>query len=174
MNEVIRTLCDRKSCKRYLPAQIDPEALEQILRAGTYAANGMGRQGTKIVVLQNPAEVAALERMNAAVLGHPDAHPFYGAPTVCLVLASAETSTAVEDGALVIGNMMTAAYSLGVGSCWVHRAREEFAGEEGKALLEKWGISGDWIGVGHCLLGYPDGELHPPVARKADFIVRIG
>ena len=174
MNEFIQTLCSRKSCKRYLPTQIKDEELGQVLRAGTYAANGMGKQSPKIVVLQDPADVAELERMNAAIIGNPAAHPFYGAPTVCLVLAKADAHTAVEDGSLVMGNMMAAAHSLGLGSCWIHRAREEFDSAEGKALLKKWGIEGDWIGVGHCILGYPDGPLHPDVPRKPDYIVRVG
>lgn len=173
MNETIQTLIERKSCKRYLPKQVDEAALQEILLAGTYAANGMGRQSPKIVVLQKAEEIAALERMNAEIIGNPEAHPFYGAPTVCVVLAKADVSTAVEDGSLVIGNMMAAAYSLGVGSCWIHRAREEFSSEAGKALLRRWGIDGDYIGVGHCVLGYADGPLHAPVARKEDYIVRI-
>lgn len=173
MNEFIRTLCDRRSCRSYRPTQLREEELADILRAGTYAASGMGRQSAKIVVLQDPKDIARLERMNAEVLGKPDAHPFYGAPTVGLVLARADVHTAVEDGSLVMGNLMAAAYSLGVGSCWIHRAREEFDSPEGKALLKEWGIDGDWIGVGHCILGYPQGELHPPVERKPDFVVRV-
>ena len=133
----------------------------------------MGRQSPKIVVLQNPEDIAALERMNAAVLGNPDAHPFYGAPTVCVVLAEAGAFTNVEDGSLVIGNLMLAAWSLGVGSCWIHRAKEEFASPEGKALLKKWGVEGDYIGVGHCILGYPTGEYRPAKPRKNDYILRV-
>ncbi len=174
MNEFIQTLCARKSCRSYLPTQIKEEELNEILRAGTYAATGNGKQSPKIVVLQNPEDIAELERRNAEIMGKPGTHPFYGAPTVCLVLADANIRTAVEDGSLVLGNLMAAAYSLGIGSCWINRAREEFRTDEGKALLRKWGIEGDWIGVGHCILGYPDGPLHPPVERKPDYIVRIG
>lgn len=173
MNETIQTLVDRKSCKRYLPRQVEEAALQEILLAGTHAANGMGRQSPKIIVLQKPEDIASLERLNAEIIGNPDAHPFYGAPTVCVVLARADVSTAVEDGSLVIGNMMAAAYSLGIGSCWIHRAREEFRTDAGKALLRQWGIEGDYIGVGHCILGYADGSLHAPVARKSDYVVRV-
>ena len=153
MNEILKAMEERRSCRSFLPEQRKEGDLEQILRAGTFAATGMGRQSPKIVVLQNPEDIAALERMNAAVLGNPDAHPFYGAPTVCVVLAEAGAFTNVEDGSLVIGNLMLAAWSLGVGSCWIPRAKEEFASPEGKALLKKWGVEGDYIGVGHCILG---------------------
>ncbi len=174
MNDFIQTLCDRKSCRSYRPEQITEAELSDILRAGTYAASAMGRQPSKIVVLQDPEEIANLERMNAEVMGKPGSHPFYGAPTVCLVLARADVPTAVEDGSLVMGNLMAAAYSLGIGSCWINRAHEEFDSPEGKALLKKWGIEGSWRGIGHCILGYPQGQLHPPVERKPDYIVRIG
>ena len=173
MNEVLKAMEERRSCRSFLPEQLKEGDLEQILRAGTFAATGMGRQSPKIVVLQNPEDIAALERMNAAVLGNPDAHPFYGAPTVCVVLAEAGAFTNVEDGSLVMGNLMLAAWSLGVGSCWIHRAKEEFASPEGKALLKKWGVEGDYIGVGHCILGYPTGEYRPAKPRKNDYILRV-
>ena len=166
MNEFIQTLCSRKSCKRYLPTQIKDEELEQVLRAGTYAANGMGKQSPKIVVLQDPADVAELERMNAAIIGNPAAHPFYGAPTVCLVLAKADAHTAVEDGSLVMGNMMAAAHSLGLGSCWIHRAREEFDMPEWQEWLRSLGIEGDYEGIGHLSVGYAEGEPRPAKPRK--------
>ena len=78
-----------------------------------------------------------------------------------------------EDGSLVMGNLLNAAHGLGLGSCWIHRAREEFASPEGKALLKKWGVEGDYIGVGHCILGYPTGEYRPAKPRKSDYILRV-
>ncbi len=173
MNEVLNCLETRRSVRKYLPKQITDTELDAVLRAGSYAPSGMGRQSPKIVVLQNPEDIAQLERMNAAALGKPEAKPFFGAPTVCVVLADASVSTCVEDGSLVMGNLMNAAHALGLGSCWIHRAREEFASEEGKALLKKWGIEGEWIGVGHCILGYPDGEPSHAKPRKADYIVKV-
>lgn len=173
MNEVLKCLKNRRSTKCFLPKQISEEELCAILEAGTYAANGMGRQAAKIVVLQKPEDVAKLEAMNAAVMGNPNAKPFYGAPTVCVVLAKADVFTAVEDGSLVIGNMLAAAESLGVGACWIHRAREEFASPEGRALLKSWGVEGDYIGVGHCVLGYRDGAARAAAPRKSDFVVRV-
>ena len=172
MNEVIKCLVERRSCKKYLPKQVDEAALQEILLAGTYAPSGKNRQAAKILVLQKPEDIAAVERLNAAVLGNPDGRPFYGAPTVLVVLADPEVNTAVEDGSLVMGNLMNAAHSLGVASCWIHRAREVFDSEEGRALLRKWGVTGEYIGVGHCLLGYADGPEKPASPRKSDYVVR--
>ena len=146
-------------------------APRQVLEAGTYAASAMGRQSAKIVVVQDAATRAQLTRMNAAVMG-TDSDPMYGAPTILVVLADAHANCAVQDGSLVMGNLMLAAASLGLGSCWINRAREEFDSAEGKALLKKWGIEGDWIGVGHCILGYPAAEPKPAAPRKPDYIVR--
>ena len=173
MNEVIKCLAERRSCKKYLPKQVDEAALQEILLAGTYAPSGKNRQAAKILVLQKPEDIAAVERLNAAVLGNPDGRPFYGAPTVLVVLADPEVNTAVEDGSLAMGNLMNAAHSLGVASCWIHRAREVFDSEEGRALLRKWGVTGEYIGVGHCLLGYADGPEKPASPRKSDYVVRV-
>ena len=173
MNEVLKCLEQRRSCRGYASEQLKEEDLQAILRAGTYAATGMGRQSPKIVVLQRPEDIAQLEKMNARIMGKPDSHPFYGAPTVCIVLADAAAVTGVEDGSLVIVNILNAAWAIGVGSCWIHRAREEFASEEGRELLKKWGIEGEWIGVGHCILGYPKGDFREKAPRKPDYITKV-
>lgn len=173
MNEVLSCLETRRSVRKFLPKQVEADTLDAILRAGTYAATGMGRQAPKIIVLQKPEDIAELERMNAAVMGNPEAKPFYGAPTVCLVLTDPNIRTCVEDGSLVIGNLMNAAHALGVGSCWIHRAREEFDSPEGKALLRRWGVDERYIGVGHCILGYAAEPAAPAKSRKADYIVKI-
>ena len=173
MNTVIQAMVDRRSCRSYKPEQIAEEALQQILLAGTYAANGMGKQAAKIVVVQDPETIEQLRKMNAAVMGNPDAQPFYGAPTVCVVLADPEVRTWQEDGSLVMGNLMLAASTLGVASCWIHRAQQEFDSPEGKALLAKWGIPERYRGVGHCILGYPAADLPAAKPRKDDYIVRV-
>ena len=170
-NEVLRNIKTRRSCRAYTAQQVEPEKLKTIVEAGTWAASGMGRQAPKIVVLTDAAEIAELERMNAEVLGNPEAHPFYGAPTVCVVLTDPEVNTCVEDGALVMGNLMLAAHSLGVASCWIHRARQEFDSPAGKALLKKWGVDERYIGVGHCILGYAAQELPAPKPRKDDYVI---
>ena len=173
MNDVIRCLLTRRSVKKYRAEQVEEEKLEQILQAGSYAACGMGKQAGKIIVLQDPADIAQLEKLNAQILGNPDLHPFYGAPTVCVVLADAAAFTAVEDGSLALGNLMNAAHSLGIASCWIHRAREVFASAEGKALLQQWGVESEWIGIGHCILGYAAEPEKPAAPRLEGRIVRI-
>ena len=171
-NETLDTIRSRRSCRSYLPTQITEEELSAVLEAGTYAASAMGRQSARILVVQDPADRALLTRMNAAVMG-TDSDPMYGAPTILVVLADANARNAVQDGSLVMGNLMLAAASLGLGSCWINRAREMFDTPEGKALLRRWGVEGDWIGVGNCILGYPDGDIPAPKPRKQDYIVRV-
>ena len=174
MNEVIHAILTRRSVKSYQEKQIPQEVLAQILEAGSYAPCGRGAQSPRIIVLQNPEDIRALERLNCIAKGVPeDTHLFYGAPTVCLVLADAGCHTAVEDGALVIGNMMLAAQSLGIASCWIHRAKQEVASEEGRALLRKWGVTGEYVGVGHCILGYQDQAPKAAQPRKEDYIYYV-
>ena len=172
MNEVIRSMIERRSCRKFQDRQVDEAALQEILEAGTYAASGMGRQSPILVAVQDPEQVALLSKLNAAVMGS-DKDPFYGAPTVVVVLADGSVGTCVEDGSLVIGNLMLAASTLGVASCWIHRAREVFASEEGKRLMAQWGVPEGYIGVGHCILGYRDGEKPEPPARKPGRILRV-
>lgn len=173
MNQVIEAMLQRRSCRAYEARQVEEDHLQEILLAGTYAASGMGRQAAKIVVVQDPATREQLRAMNAAIMGNPDMDPFYGAPTICVVLADTNVRTWQEDGSLVIGNLMLAASTLGVGSCWIHRAREEFDAEAGKALLAKWGIPETYRGVGHCILGYPAAPSNAARERKADYVVRV-
>ena len=173
MNEIIETIVKRRSTKKFLPKPVEDEKLKAILKAGTFAANGMGRQSPKIVVLRKQEDIRELEKQNAAILGNPEAKPFYGAPVVCVVLARADAFTAVEDASLVIGNMLIAAEALGIGACWIHRAREEFSSDAGKRLLQKWGVEGEYIGVGHCVLGYADGPRKEALPRKEDYIVYV-
>ena len=171
MNEVIQAMVQRRSCRKYQKKEVPAELLDQVLLAGTYAASGMGRQSGKIVALTNPEDVAYLEKLNNAVMGK-EGHPFYGAPVVLVVLADSDVPTWQEDGSLVMGNLMLAAHSVGLASCWIHRARQEFDSPEGKELLKKWGIPESYRGIGHCILGYAEGDLPAAKERKADFIVK--
>ena len=132
----------------------------------------MGKQSPVIVVVQKPELIAKLSKMNAAVMG-TTSDPFYGAPTVLIVLADPERGTYVEDGSLVMGNLMLAAHAVGVDSCWIHRAREVFASEEGKALKAEWGVPESYVGIGHCVLGYRSGEYPKAKARKDGFVIRV-
>ena len=154
MNEALEVLYTRRSIRRYKPEQISREEMEAVIQAGVRAASGKNGQSAIIVAVQDKETRDLLSRLNAEVLGvHSD--PFYGAPTVLIVLADAKSPYVVEDGSLVLGNLMNAAKAIGLGSCWINRAKEVFASDEGKALLKKWGIEGEWIGVGNCILGYP-------------------
>lgn len=173
METTLKDLIERRSIRAYRPDQISEEELQKILEAGTYAPTGRGIQSPKIIVVQDPETRDYLSRLNAKYLG-TDSDPFYGAPTVLVVLAAKDRPTCVEDGTLVLGNLMNAAHAVGVGSCWIHRAREVFDSEEGKKLLEKWGVEGDYIGVGHCVLGYAaDRESPQAKPRKNDYIVYV-
>lgn len=173
MKETLRDLKERRSCRAYLPEQIREEALSAILEAGTYAPTGMGRQSPVIVAVQDPETRNALSRMNAAVMGR-DGDPFYGAPTVVVVLADPEIGTYLYDGVLVMGNLMNAAQAVGVDSCYIFRAKEVFETAEGKALLRKWGIPERYVGIGNCILGYgAPGGKQEAAPRKENYIVRV-
>lgn len=172
MNPVLQAIESRRSVRRFKPDMVPAELLDQVLQAGTYAATGMGRQSPIILAVTDPQVRDQLSRMNAAIMGS-DNDPFYGAPVVLVVLADKSRPTCVYDGSLVMGNLMLAAHSLGLGSCWIHRAKEEFESPEGKALLASLGIQGDYEGIGHCILGYPEGELPQPAPRKENWIYRI-
>ena len=170
--ETLTVLKTRRSCRAYLPDPVEDEKLNAILEAGTYAATGMGRQSPIILVVKDPEVRAKLQKLNAAAMGM-DIDPFYGAPELLVVLANKEMPTYVCDGSLVMGNMMNAAADLGVASCWIHRAKEEFESEEGKALLKRLGIEGDYEGIGNLILGYAAKPANAPAPRKADYIYRI-
>ena len=172
MNESIKNMIERRSVRGYKPDMIPKEDLDLILEAGTYAATGMGMQSPVIVAVTDKATRDQLSKMNADVMG-TDTDPFYGAPVVLVVLADKNRPTHIYDGSLVMGNLMLAAASLGLGSCWINRAKEEFESDEGKALLRQWGIEGDWVGVGHCILGYPAADPKPAAPRKPDYIVKV-
>ena len=170
MKETIQDLTTRRSVKKYQPTQINRADLEKILKAGMNAPSGMGRQSAVMVVVQEPETVKQLSRMNAEVMGvHTD--PFYGAPTVIVVFADKEVPTYKEDGSLVMGNLLNAAHALGLGSCWIHRAKEVFNSAEGKALMKKWGLKDSLEGIGHCILGYGEGPEPAEKPRKDDYIV---
>ena len=174
MNETIHSLKNRRSIRRYKADQVPDELLDQVLEAGIYAASGMNTQGVRLVAVRDRETRDLLSKWNAAVMGSTS-DPFYGAPCVVVVLADPDLYGGwVEDGALALGNMMNAAYSLGLGSCWIHRAKQVFDSPEGKALLEKWGLPTHLRGVGNCILGYPACDHPSPAPRKDGRIVKIG
>lgn len=173
-NEVLSAIAARRSCRAYQPEQIKPEELQAVVEAGTWAPTALNRQSPVIVAVQDKAIRDQLSAMNARIMGR-DGDPFYGAPTVLVVLADRNIPTYVEDGSLVLGNMLLAASSLGLGSCWINRAKETFDSEEGKALLRKWGLDpARYRGVGNCILGYPaEGGIKPAAPRKPDYVVHV-
>jgi nitroreductase len=169
----LKDLKARRSVRAYKSEQIKDEELDAILEAGTYAASGKGTQSAVIVAVQNKTVISKIQKLNAEVLENPKAKPFYGAPTVLNVLVDkSKATTPVEDGNMVIGNLLNAAAALGVASCYIYRAKEVFASEEGQALLKKWGLSKDYVGIGHVLLGYTE-ATPKPAARKEGYIIKI-
>ena len=172
MNESIKNMIERRSVRGYKPDMIPKEDLDLILEAGTYAATGMGMQSPVIVAVTDKATRDQLSKMNADVMG-TDTDPFYGAPVVLVVLADKNRPTYIYDGSLVMGNLMNAASSLGIGSCWIHRAKEEFESEEGKEILKSLGIEGDYEGIGHCVLGFADGPAPKAAPRKDSYVYYV-
>lgn len=168
MNEIIKAMEERRSIRKFQPTMPAKEDLAQIVEAGLYAANGHGQQGAIIVAVTNKELRDELAKANAQIGGWKEGFdPFYGAPAVLIVLADKSCRTAIYDGSLVMGNMMLAAHSLGLGSIWIHRAKEEFELPEYQQLLKKLGIEGEWEGIGHCAVGYIDGEA-PKAAKRKD------
>ena len=181
MNQTIESIISRRSVKKYTDQQVPLELIEQIVKAGTYAPSGMNMQSAKIIAVTNKEMRDRLSHINLEIVkgrnlttssGHSD--PFYGAPVVLVVLARKDVGTNIYDGSLVMENLMIAANSLGLGSCWIHRAKETFETEEGKQILSELGIPDEYVGIGNCILGYaaPD-ALKPQAPRKDDFVVWV-
>ncbi|MCI7104757.1 MAG: nitroreductase [Lachnobacterium sp.] len=167
MNEIIKAMEERRSIRKFKPEMPKKEDLQQIVEAGLYAANGMGRQATITVAVTNKELRDKLSAINCKIGGWDEGvDPFYGAPAILIVLAEKDWRNRVYDGSLVMGNMMLAAHSLGLGSIWIHRAKEEFEMPEYQQLLKELGVEGEWEGIGHCAVGYIDGEMPEAAERK--------
>lgn len=167
MNEIIKAMEERRSIRKFKPEMPKKEDLQQIVEAGLYAANGMGRQATITVAVTNKELRDKLSAINCKIGGWDESvDPFYGAPAILIVLAEKDWRNRVYDGSLVMGNMMLAAHSLGLGSIWIHRAKEEFEMPEYQQLLKELGVEGEWEGIGHCAVGYIDGEMPDAAERK--------
>ena len=172
MSDVLETIKSRRSIRKYKSDMVPQDKLEKIIEAGTYAATGMGKQSPIIVAVTNKELRDKLSAMNAKIMG-TNTDPFYGAPVVLIVLADKSRPTYLYDGSLVMGNLMLAAHNEGVGSCWIHRAKEEFESEEGKEILRSLGIEGEYEGIGHCALGYTEGEYPECLKRKDNWVYYI-
>lgn len=167
MNDTIKAMKERRSIRKFKPDMPKKEDLNQIIEAGLYAANGMGKQATITVAVTDKKLRNRLSAINAKIGGWEEGFdPFYGAPAILIVLADKDWANRVYDDSLVMGNMMLAAHSLNLGSIWIHRAKEEFELSEYQELLKEIGIKGEWEGIGHCAVGYIDGELPKPAKRK--------
>ncbi len=174
MNEVLKNIRERRSIRKFTSEMPKQEDIDAIVEAGLYAPSGMGKQTSKIVVITNKEVRDHLSDMNRRIGGWDEGFdPFYGAPVVLLVLAEADEPNHVYDGALTMENLQLAASSLGLGSIWINRAKQEFESEEGKALLKDFGIEGNWEGIAHCVIGYPDGEKPEAAPRKPGRVVYV-
>ncbi len=167
-----KLLLERRSIRKYKDTPVPEELLQKVLEAGTYAPTGMNRQTPVMVAVTNKEIRDLLEKENAKVMGDETKKPFYGAPAVIIVFYDPDVYTSFEDGCLVMGNLLNAAYAVGLGSCWIHRAKEVFNTPIGKELMKKWGVPENFIGVGNCILGYPD-ETPEVKPRKENYSIRI-
>lgn len=172
MSNALENMLTRRSVRKYRPDPIPQDILDRILEAGVYAPTGRNLQAPIILAVTNRELRDRLSSMNAAIMG-TETDPFYGAPVVLVVLVDKTIRTAVYDGSLVMGNLMLAAHELGIGSCWIHRAKEEFESAEGKAILADLGIHGEYEGIGHCILGYADGPEPEAKPRKENYVYYI-
>ncbi|MBR4631714.1 MAG: nitroreductase [Elusimicrobia bacterium] len=167
MNEIIKAMKERRSIRKFKPDMVSKKDIDEIIDAGLYAANGMGKQAVVTVAVTNKELRDKIAKDNCKIGGWDESFdPFYGAPVILIVLAEKDWRNRVYDGSLVIGNMMLAAHSLGLGSIWIHRAKEEFETEEYKKLLKDIGVEGEWEGIGHCAIGYIEGDIPKPAPRK--------
>ncbi len=174
MNEIINAMKERRSIRKFKPEMPAKADLDQIIEAGLYAANGRGMQGAIIIAVTDKAARDKLSDTNRKIGGWEEGFdPFYGAPAVLIVLGNKDINTGIYDGSLVMGNLMLAAHSLGLGSIWIHRAKEEFEMPEYKKLLDDLGIKGNWEGIGHCAIGYTDGDAPKAAERKEGRVYRI-
>lgn len=174
MNEAIKNLMTRRSCRKYTGEQIKPEELDTILEAGIYAPTAMGKQSPLVVVLQDAEKIREVEKLNAAVRKKEDFRPFYGAPTLVIVFGNTKSPFCVADGNMIIGNLLNAANAVGVDSCYIWMAKEVFETEEGKALMKEWGVPEEYQGVGNVILGYGLPEGKPAAApRKEGYVIRV-
>lgn len=174
MSDVLEKIKTRRSIRKFKPDMVSQDILDRIIEAGTYAASGMGKQSPIIIQVTNKEVRDRIAAANCRLGGWKAGFdPFYGAPVILIVLAKRDSPHRVYDGSLVMGNLMLAAHALGIGSCWIHRAREEFETEEGIALLRSLGITEEYEGIGHCALGYVDGEYPSAPARKENWVYYI-
>ena len=174
--EALEVLRNRRSIRKFKSEQIKDEELNIVLEAGTYGPTAMGLQTPLIIAVQNKEDVALIDHLSASIMGRGDSGAYYGAPTIILVFytdRARNENFGVIDASSVTTNMLNAAYAVGLGSCWIHRCHEIFETEQGKALLEKWGIKEHVVGVASIALGYADMPQPEPKPRREGYVVKI-
>ena len=172
MNDTLELMRTRRSVRKFKSESVPTELIEKIAEVGTYAANGRNRQTPIVIAVTDKDVLDRLRKTNAEIMG-VDTDPFYGATAVLVVVASKEYATYIYDGSLVMGNLMLAAHSVGVSSCWIHRAKETFEREEWKQWLKSLGLQGEYEGIGNCAIGYVDGDYPPVIPRKGGRIIFV-
>lgn len=173
MKETIEDIIGRRSIRQFRPDPVPPEMIDRIIEAGLYAPSGKNHQSSVILRITDRTVIARLSEANRIVWGKPEGvDPFFGAPVVLVVLDRSDWRNRVYDGSLVMGNLMLAAHALGLGSCWVHRAKEVFEMPEFKEWLCSLGLEGDYEGIGHCVIGWPAAEPDP-LPRKEGRVISI-
>lgn len=172
MNEVLNCIKTRRSVKKYKSDSVPLELVEKIVESGSYAPSGMNKQSPIIIAVTNKEMRDKLSKLNASIMGTEN-DPFYNAPVVLVVLAKKEVMTHIYDGSVVMENMLLAAHSLGLGACWIHRAKEMFETQTGKEILKSLGIEEEYVGIGNCIVGYIDGEYPIEKTRKENYIYYI-
>lgn len=173
MSDLFEIIKTRRSIRRFKSDPVPQDIIDKIIEAGVYAPSARGMQSPIIVSVTDKTTRDKLSAVNAQICGKPDSDPFYGAPAVLIVLADKSVANGVYDGSLVMGNLMLAAHELGIGSCWIHRAKEEFEMPEWKAWLKTIGVQGEYVGIGHCVLGYADCNLPSPPPRKPNRVYYV-
>ena len=170
--DAMQAMLTRKSVKKYKDTPVPRELIEQIIEAGLNAPSGLNKQSPIILAVTDKTVRDKLSAINAGKDPFHRADPFYNAPVVLVVLADKSVPTYVYDGSLVMENLLLAAHSLGLGACWIHRARETFELAEWKEFLKELGIEGEYEGIGNCILGYADVEPKKK-ARKENRVYYI-
>ena len=164
MSELMTVIKERRSIRKYKSDMVPKELIDKIMEAGIYAASGMGKQAPVIISVTNRELRDRISEENRRIGGWDEGFdPFYGAPVILVVVSNLDARTATYDGSVTLANMMLRAHELGLGTCWIHRAKQEFETDFGKNILKGLGIEGEYEGVGHLALGYIDGE--PPKAH---------
>lgn len=188
MNETIRTILKRRSVRAYKPDQVDEGSLELILEAGRYAPSAMNQQPWHFTVIQNRLLLEKLEAACKIVFMESDVEAlrniarrddfsvFYHAPALVIVTGDSTALAPQYDCTLAMQNMMLAAASLDIGSCWMHSIMMFHATEKGKAVFRDLGIvfPERHQPYAAAVFGYSAVPLPEPAPRKQGDVTVIG